>query len=165
MSQLKTALVIRDWINEVPEDTILSRYGIGSGDIYNIISNAEWILYSGGELAELLGYSEIATKIKRLHSRIKVGIKEELLDLTQIPGIGRVRARALYDNGYKSLEDLRKAKVENLVKLPRFGKELAEAILKFVHTGEADFSLEDLETEFEQETVSTSSQKSLDDFF
>ncbi|RLG14225.1 extensin [Candidatus Pacearchaeota archaeon] len=165
LSQLKTALVIRDWINEVPEDTILSRYGIGSGDIYNIISNAEWILYSGGELAELLGYSEIAKKIKKLHSRIKVGIKEELLDLIQIPGIGRVRARALYNNGYKSLEDLEKAKVEDLVQIPRFGKELAEAILKFVHTGETDFSLNDLETEFELESESTSSQKSLDDFF
>jgi helicase len=39
--------------------------------------------------------------------RIRYGIKEELLDLVRLEQIGRVRARRLYGNGIKSVQDIR----------------------------------------------------------
>ena len=36
------------------------------------------------------------------------GIREELLDLVKIKGIGRIRARVLYKHGIKTLDDLGK---------------------------------------------------------
>ncbi len=131
-SQLKTALVIEDWINEVPEDKILSKYDIGSGDIYSVVSNAEWIIYATSEIAKLLGFDEIAKKVAKIHKRIKNGIKEELMDLVEIPNIGRARARTLFNNGYKTRKDLEKANAIDLIKLPGFGKELVRSIIESV---------------------------------
>ncbi|RLF14435.1 MAG: hypothetical protein DRJ97_06270, partial [Thermoprotei archaeon] len=45
-------------------------------------------------------------------------------------GVGRVRARMLYNAGYRSLEDLAKASLRDLVKVPSIGLETAKGILK-----------------------------------
>jgi len=166
LSQLKTALIVRDWISEVPEDKILDDYNIGSGDIYSVVSNAEWLLYATSELAKLLGYTDIAAKVYSLHSRITSGIKEELLDLVQIPGIGRARARTLYDKGYKNREILKKANPDELIKLPRFGKELVRSIFEYLTEGKVTEDIfSDLSLKESEESRMESNQKSLDEFF
>ena len=44
---------------------------------------------------------------KILRKRIKTGVKEELLDLCKMKGIGRHRARKLFDAGIKTSEELK----------------------------------------------------------
>jgi len=56
------------------------------------------------------------------------GIKSELVDLVQIKGIGRVRARILFKNGIKTTEDLTKISVEKLAKMDKIGPLVAENI-------------------------------------
>jgi helicase len=56
------------------------------------------------------------------------GIKGELVDLVQIKGIGRVRARILFKNGIKTTEDLTKISVEKLAKMDKIGPLVAENI-------------------------------------
>jgi len=41
-----------------------------------------------------------------LPQRIKYGIREELLELVRLPGIGGMRAKKLYEKGFKSLKDI-----------------------------------------------------------
>ena len=41
-----------------------------------------------------------------LPQRIKYGIGEELLELVRLPGIGGMRAKKLYEKGFKSLKDI-----------------------------------------------------------
>ncbi|PCN50664.1 hypothetical protein B6U99_03345 [Candidatus Geothermarchaeota archaeon ex4572_27] len=41
----------------------------------------------------------------KLSRRIRHGVKEELLDLVSIEGVGRIRARALYARGYRTREE------------------------------------------------------------
>ena len=44
LSDLKTASLVEDWINEIHESRIVTKYNVGPGDIHNIIENAEWLL-------------------------------------------------------------------------------------------------------------------------
>ena len=169
MSQLKTSLVLQDWIKELPEDIILDRYKIGSGDVYMVVSNAEWLLYASSELSQLLGYKDMAAQISAVHNRVVNGIKQELLDLVQIPGIGRVRARALYDKGLKSQEILKETNPNEIMKISGFGKELVKNI--YTHLLGDGFSETSLgedskqKDEIEEDNNSTPPQKMLDDFF
>jgi len=106
LSALKIAFIIQDWIEEVDEDAILAKYGIGSGDLRNMVESMDWLTYSGYKLAQVMkeeGHEEI---LRRLNMRVKDGVKEELVELVQIPGIGRKRARQLWNEGIKSLGDV-----------------------------------------------------------
>lgn len=56
---------------------------------------------------------------------------DDFAELLLIPGVGRAKARALFSAGYRSLDDLIKADIDTLSKIPGIGKELASGILEF----------------------------------
>jgi helicase len=60
--------------------------------------------------------------------RIENGVREELLPLIKIRGIGRVRARVLYNHGIKSIDDLRKTDPKRLLSLRGFGETIVRQI-------------------------------------
>ena len=129
----KTTMLLRDWINEVSEDSIVEKYGVGPGDIFGLIETADWLLYSLSELAKIVSHNtEIITKINNVRKRVKYGVKEELLELVTLREVGRVRARALFEKGFKSINDLKKAKIEDLIKVPGIGYEVARKIVEQV---------------------------------
>lgn len=167
MSRVKTALILQDWIKETPEETMLDRYNVGSGDIYMVVSNSEWLLYASTELAKLLNYEDIAESISSLHNRVVSGIKEELLELVTIPNIGRVRARILYDKGYKTRKILKQTDPNEILKIPGFGKELVKGI--YTNLLGDDFKLTDLKDDpsvkEQEDKTYVIPQKQLDDFF
>ena len=123
----KTSIVIRDWMNEFPEGKLLDTYGVAPGELHNRMTNAEWLLYSARELALLLEKRPIANHLNKLRMRIKHGVKEELLRLVKLKGIGRVRARLLFKNGIKGAADIRNS-TEKLEKI--LGKGVARQILE-----------------------------------
>ena len=128
MEALKTSFLLKDWIEEKTEEKILDKYGITPGELYVKKTNAEWLLYSCVELAKLKGNRKIAKELKKLEIRMKHGVKEELLDLIRVKGIGRVRARKLYNFGIKRLADIKKfdkGSVERII-----GKKILEKLLE-----------------------------------
>ena len=70
-----------------------------------------------------------AATLEDLKNRVHYGIKEELLELAQLKGIGRVRARNLFQEGFKKLNDLKFASAEDLSRVRHIGKTLAQNIL------------------------------------
>jgi len=58
--------------------------------------------------------SEHAGFAQELVERISYGAAKELLPIIKIKGIGRVRARNLYNAGYKDIEAIRKAEFKAL---------------------------------------------------
>ncbi|MDH7516929.1 MAG: DEAD/DEAH box helicase [Candidatus Thermoplasmatota archaeon] len=127
LSGLKTASLIEDWINEVPEEKIVSKYNVGPGDIYSLIETTEWLLHATREFARMYNFdcvSEINDLILRVHN----GCKKELLNLISLKGIGRVRARALYREGFKTVNDLRGVPVKRLAMIKSIGERVAESI-------------------------------------
>tara|TARA_B100000959_G_scaffold286822_1_gene367476 strand:- start:1268 stop:3418 length:2151 start_codon:yes stop_codon:yes gene_type:complete len=124
---LKTALMLMDWVEETPEEHLIKRYSTTPGDIRAKVETAGWILYSMSELSELL--SPNTTKmIAELEIRIANGVRKELLPLLEIDSIGRVRARSLFNAGFTSQSSIREAKPSELNEIPGIGSTLAEKL-------------------------------------
>lgn len=127
LSDLKTASLIEDWIEEINEDYIITKYDVGSGDIYNIIETVSWILHAAREFARMYNYSCIS-EVNDLILRVEYGCKKELLNLVSLKGIGRVRARALFNEGFKTINDLRGVPVKRLAQIKSIGEGVAKSI-------------------------------------
>ncbi len=133
MSAAKTMLVLKAWINEENEDAIYERWGVAPGDLAAMAETGEWIASSLSHLLPLLGAGEEeASLVKRLAKRIRYGVRQELLPLVSLPGIGRVRARRLYDAGYRTIHDLALARPEELLRVPGIGVATVRSILEAV---------------------------------
>lgn len=128
LSELKMAYLLERWINEASEDQIISQFNVGSGDILRFVDTADWLLYAMYEIAKLLRVREELPYIRRLRARLNYGVKEELLDLVKLSGVGRVRARRLFNADLKTISDLASVEVAELAKIPTIGKELAKKI-------------------------------------
>lgn len=123
---VKTAWFFSEWMNEMGEDMILEKFGVTPGELHVRLNNADWLLYATQELALLLGMKDALKHIRKTRLRVKYGIKEELLPLVQLKGIGRVRARLLYNSGLRKLSDIRKIPQESLSRL--IGPALAKSV-------------------------------------
>lgn len=129
LSSFKTALMLKEWTNESGEDKILEKYGVTPGELYNKTTNAEWMLYAASELAVLLGIREIANNLNKVKLQIKHGVREELLKLVTLKGIGRARARKLYAAGIRTANDIKKTDENVLAKIfgPKIAKEIRQS--------------------------------------
>jgi helicase len=121
-------MVLNAWIEETSESDLMERYNVQPGDRYSAISNAEWLLYSAYELANVLGMPESRRHLRSLRDRVKHGVSEKLLPLVRIRGIGRVRAQVLYKSGFTSLAKLKRADLRQLTALPLIGPRIAVSI-------------------------------------
>ncbi len=128
LSICKTAYLLESWAKEEKEDTLCDKFGIGPGDIHRLMETADWLIYSAKKLAKLFAAQSLPNRIENIRSRVKYGIKEELLDLVKLKGIGRIRARALYKKGIKNLSMLKKTQLSKLRQIPYIGKELVLSI-------------------------------------
>ncbi|MCL1979134.1 MAG: helix-hairpin-helix domain-containing protein, partial [Methanomassiliicoccaceae archaeon] len=127
MSDLKVAVLLDDWINEISEEEMTLTMGIGPGDIRSRVEMTDWLLYSMNEVAYIFK-PEATKRIKPLLTRVRYGVKEELLGLVSFRGVGRARARVLHDNGIRSRSDAITADMEFLSRLPKIGPALAKSI-------------------------------------
>ena len=128
LGEIKTAMVLKAWIEETSEDEIIEKFRTQPGDLYRAIENAKWLLYAVYELVTLFGNKEILPLAFELRERVEKGVKRELLPIVKLEGIGRVRGRILYNAGYKTIGDLKTAAVEDLITLPLIGPRLAKKI-------------------------------------
>lgn len=131
LSFIKTASLLHDWIQEQPLDQIEQKYGVGPGDVRNKVDRAQWLAHATRELARLLDY-ESSARIRDLPLRLRHGVREEVLPLLELPGVGRVRARALFRHGFTSLGALRKARRDELAAIKGIGPVMADRIIKHV---------------------------------
>ena len=65
-----------------------------------------------------------------LRRRIKYGAKSELLSMLRLTGIGRVKARSLFDAGVTSTKDLLEMDEQYIARIPKIGTIMARKIKK-----------------------------------
>jgi len=128
LGEIKTAMVLKSWIEEISEETLLDRFRVQPGDLYRTIENAKWLLYATHELGRLLGNKEVLPLAAELIERVSKGIKKELLPIVKLEGVGRVRGRIIYNVGYKTIEEIKHAPLDDLTNLPLIGPRLAKKI-------------------------------------
>lgn len=132
LAQVKTAILLLEWIKEVPEDRIVATYGIGPGDIRALVELGRWLLYSTQEIGRVFKIRHALECLPPLRTRLTYGVKEELLELIALQGIGRIRARNLFNAGYKTIGDLKKVDAQALTLVPTIGNEVAKGIRRQV---------------------------------
>ena len=113
----KTALVLKDWINEKTEQDILEAYNVRPGELNYKLETADWLFYSIEEIAKIVDKENLREEIihvMKIRKRLKYGIKEELLELVRLRNIGKIRARSLYRAGFKTSGSLKIADPEIL---------------------------------------------------
>jgi len=128
LGEVKTAIVLKAWIEEMSEDEIIERFRVQPGDLYRTIQNAKWLLYATRELALLSGNKRMLPQTIELTERVDKGVKKELLPIIKLEGVGRIRGRIIYNAGFKTIEDIKHTAIENLVNLPLIGPKLAKKI-------------------------------------
>jgi helicase len=122
---LKTALVLADWTAEVGEAMICERHGINPGDVYSLVEGVQWLVHAAGRLSSRFA-THLAGPVRDMEVRVRSGVKEELLPLVALRGIGRVRARRLFNNGIMSPESIRKAGIDHIASI--IGRGTAEQV-------------------------------------
>ena len=121
-------LALHSWMSESTEISLSENLKMESGDVHRLVENGGWLAYCLRELARQLGRADLLEELDVFRRRIAYGIREELLDLVKIRGIGRIRARRLYRGGIKNLDDLRKIPVKKLAAIDKIGSTLAASI-------------------------------------
>ncbi len=132
LSTIKTTSLLDSWIEESKEDFMCDSFNVGPGDIYRIIETTQWLLYAAGNIAHLIRNKELSFFLENLRKRMRYGVKEELLELTSLKNVGRIRARILFENGFRHLSDFHKTTETKLASIDQIGKSLASKILQQV---------------------------------
>ncbi|HSV42892.1 MAG TPA: DEAD/DEAH box helicase [Methanomassiliicoccales archaeon] len=127
LSEFKTAMTLEEWISETEEEKLLEFMGIGPGDLRNKVELADWLLYSMREMSNMFN-KDAYPPLTELMTRMKYGVRAELLDLVKLKGVGRVRARSLYSRGFTSTDRLRRADVRSIAAVIGIGDTLAKGI-------------------------------------
>jgi helicase len=128
LGEVKTAITLQAWIEEMTEDQLIERFSVQPGDLYRTIENTKWLLHATHELATLLGRRHVLSQTSELEARVAKGVRKELLPIVRLEGVGRVRGRIIYNAGYKTIEDIKHAALDNLTNLPLIGPRLAKKI-------------------------------------
>jgi len=128
LSALKLSWIIFDWMNEIEDDALMTKYNMRPGELRNKIETFDWLLYSSIEISKQLGYKQVVPFLAKQRKRLKYGVKEELLNLLRLKNIGKKRARKLFARGIKTTSDITEKDfnhVKNIV-----GEAIAKSIFK-----------------------------------
>lgn len=128
LGEVKTAMVLEAWMEEMSEDQLIDRFRVQPGDLYRTIENAKWLLHATHELAVLFGNKQALPQTLQLMERAEKGVKKELLPIVKLEGVGRVRGRIIFNAGYKTIEDVKHVSLDDLTNLPLIGPRLAKKI-------------------------------------
>ena len=115
MGMVKSAWCTELWYEEKDLRDIEKELGVTPGDVYSRTDLMGWLLLAAREILlrddifaeEHLGYvSELVGLLDLTRSRVRAGCKEDLLQLVQVRGVGRNRARTLSEMGIRTPADL-----------------------------------------------------------
>jgi helicase len=122
---LKTAMLLSDWTDELTDAKICERYSVGPGDIYGMVESVNWLLHASAELSRMF-VPAFHPAIREFEICMKNGIRRELLPLVKLRGIGRVRARRLFNHSITTPDAVREAGIDTVTKI--LGRGIAEQI-------------------------------------
>ncbi len=124
----RSLLALYEWIHEASDRNLSNRLSIEPGDMHRIVENAGWLARALYQVSKLLRRGDLLKELSELQIRIKFGIKNELVPLVRLKGIGRVRARALYDAGFLDLKTVAEAPEAKLSSVSKIGPNLAKRL-------------------------------------
>ena len=122
---LGSAIVTHAWIDELSYQELKSKFGVYPGEVHTNLYVLEWLSYAAARIARYLGLEPVYARLNELEDRIRHGVRHDLLDLVKIKGVGRVIARNLYSAGFRTHEEVAKADLTRLKRIPGVGSRRA----------------------------------------
>lgn len=119
---------LAEWLEETGDRLLSDKLGVEPGDMHRIVEISDWLAYSLYEVAKLVRREDLLPELYNLRTRIRYGVKEELLPLVALDGIGRVRARSLYAAGFATVASIAKAPKATLAAVSKIGPVVAEKL-------------------------------------
>jgi helicase len=120
-------MMLLEWIKEKKENELFTEFALAPGTLFGKTQILEWLAYSTIELSKVLHEERHLVAVEKLSRRIKYGVKEELLLLVELKGIGRARARKLFNSGIKTPSEAK----NNLEKVEMIlGKKVSQELEK-----------------------------------
>jgi helicase len=117
LNKFNLSKALNEWINEASEQKLMKDFNLMPGILFNKIQIIDWLNYSAIELSLILELKHNLISLNKLRKRIKHGVKEELINLTELRGIGRVRARKLFNAGLREINQVKEAPLKKLAEL------------------------------------------------
>jgi helicase len=117
-----------EWMEEAGDRALGDRMGVEPGDMHRMVETGAWLAFALYEVAKLVGREDLLQELYALRTRIRYGVKAELIPLVALEGIGRVRARALYSAGYTDAGKVARAPAARLAAVPKIGPAVAEKL-------------------------------------
>jgi len=122
-----STMMLLEWIKEKKEEELFNEFSLAPGTLFGKNKIVEWLAYSTIELSKVIGEERHLIPVEKLSRRIKYGVKEELLLLVELKGVGRIRARKLFNASIKTPNQIKNniEKVELIL-----GKKVAQELTK-----------------------------------
>ncbi|MBU1198561.1 MAG: hypothetical protein KKF46_02560 [Nanoarchaeota archaeon] len=117
IKSIKTALFFQEWINEKDDEILLEEFNVRPGESRAKLERADWLIYASQELSRLIKLHGLISELAKIRLRLKYGAKEELLPLLKLKSVGRTRARKLFNNKIKTIEDVKNVDFTQLSQL------------------------------------------------
>ncbi|HVV51139.1 MAG TPA: DEAD/DEAH box helicase [Polyangia bacterium] len=114
---LKKALLMSDWIEEVPTQEIEGRYHTWAGAIRRIGEEYGWLVDALAGVARATGWPETRSRaLQVLADRLAYGVLPDALPLARLRarGVGRALLRRMVDAGFGTREQLKEAGPERV---------------------------------------------------
>jgi len=146
---LKTALLLSDWIDELSDEKICGRYSVGPGDIFGMVENVNWLLHASSELARMFKPS-LHSSTRELEICMRNGIRRELLPLVKLRGVGRVRARRLYNLGITTPDAILRVGIAEISRV--LGRGVSEQIFEQLVTKKRTNKTENVDLSDDQQS-------------
>jgi DNA polymerase theta len=109
------ALILRDLVaTDLSIGRLATNYGIQSGTIQYLQSNAATYCAMVSAFCDRLQWVSLAAALNSIKPRLHFGVPESLIELMEVEGISRNRARALAVGGFDSVDKIAHADPVNL---------------------------------------------------
>eukprot|EP00761_Pharyngomonas_kirbyi_P007509 gb/GECH01007519.1/.p1 GENE.gb/GECH01007519.1/~~gb/GECH01007519.1/.p1 ORF type:complete len:1125 (+),score=246.86 gb/GECH01007519.1/:1-3375(+) len=111
------ALMLYELIQETPLNDVSSKFNIPRGSLQSLQNLAATFSGMVTTFCRELKWWPLEVLLHRLKDRLNYGAQMDILPLLQIPHVKAHRARALYNEGYKSIESIAHAEIQEIERI------------------------------------------------
>eukprot|EP01113_Clastostelium_recurvatum_P040538 TRINITY_DN6311_c0_g1_i7.p1 TRINITY_DN6311_c0_g1~~TRINITY_DN6311_c0_g1_i7.p1 ORF type:complete len:980 (+),score=109.11 TRINITY_DN6311_c0_g1_i7:49-2988(+) len=113
------ALALSELIQETPIEAVSAKYGLPRGSLENLRKSAATYARMVMNFCNKMGWVFLEALLQKYCPRFDHGVKEEIVPFMDIPRVGNIRARHLWNAGYRSIKEIALAKAPDMARKVR----------------------------------------------